>query len=116
MGLDAATAAQIVAEAGFDETDRAAIAEVLVTLGRVYADNDATLVEVNPLVKTGDGAIIALDGKITLDDNAAFRHPEWEQYAEGSGPTRSKCEPRRRASTTSSSTAPWVSSVTAPDW
>ncbi len=85
VGLDAATAAQIVAEAGFDETDRAAIAEVLVTLGRVYADNDATLVEVNPLVKTGDGAIIALDGKITLDDNAAFRHPEWEQYAEGSG-------------------------------
>jgi succinyl-CoA synthetase beta subunit len=85
VGLDAATAALIVAEAGFDEADRAAIAEVLVTLGRVYSDNDATLVEVNPLVKTGDGAIIALDGKITLDDNAAFRHPEWEQYAEGSG-------------------------------
>lgn len=85
VGLDAATAAQIVAEAGFDAADQAAIAEVLVTLGRVYADNDATLVEVNPLVKTGDGAIIALDGKITLDDNAAFRHPEWDQYAEGSG-------------------------------
>ncbi len=85
VGLDAATAAQIVADAGFDAGERAAIAEVLVALGRVYADNDATLVEVNPLVKTGDGAIIALDGKITLDDNAAFRHPEWEQYAEGSG-------------------------------
>ncbi|MCE1173727.1 MAG: ADP-forming succinate--CoA ligase subunit beta [Propionibacteriales bacterium] len=84
VGLDAATAAQIVADAGFDEADRPAIADVLVTLGRVYADNDATLVEVNPLVKTGDGAIIALDGKITLDDNAAFRHPEWEQYAESS--------------------------------
>ena len=41
----------------------------------MYGAEDTTLVEVNPLVKTGDGKIIALDGKVTLDDNAAFRHP-----------------------------------------
>lgn len=45
-------------------------------LGDVYAKEDATLVEVNPLVKTGDGQILALDGKVSLDDNADFRQPE----------------------------------------
>ena len=79
-GLDAAAAAAIVAQAGFAETDREAVAAVLVRLGVVYSDNDATLVEVNPLVKTADGRIIALDGKVTLDGNAEFRHPEWAQY------------------------------------
>lgn len=79
-GLDAAAAAQIVEQAGFAEADRDAVARVLVLLGAVYRDNDATLVEVNPLVKTGDGRIIALDGKVTLDGNAEFRHPEWSQY------------------------------------
>jgi len=82
IGLDAAMAAQIVSTAGFPAADHAAIAEVLVGLGRLYRDNDATLVEVNPLVKTGQGEIIALDGKVTLDDNADFRHPEWSAYAD----------------------------------
>jgi len=79
-GLDAAAAAAIVEQAGFAQADREAVAAVLVRLGAVYRDNDATLVEVNPLVKTGDGRIIALDGKVTLDGNAEFRHPEWAQY------------------------------------
>jgi len=79
-GLDAAAAAAIVEQAGFAEADRDAVAAVLVRLGAVYRDNDATLVEVNPLVKTGDGRIIALDGKVTLDGNAEFRHPEWAPY------------------------------------
>ncbi len=77
VGLDAAKAAEIVAAAGFDAEDRGEIGRVLVLLGEVYRDNDATLVEVNPLVKTGNGRIVALDGKVSLDDNAAFRHPEW---------------------------------------
>ncbi len=76
VGIDRAKADEIVAEAGFPEADRDKIAEVLVTLGKVYVESDATLVEVNPLVKTGDGRIIALDGKVTLDENAEFRHPE----------------------------------------
>jgi succinyl-CoA synthetase beta subunit len=82
VGLDAATADRIVAAAGFLEADRAAIAAVLVKLGAVYAANDATLVEVNPLVKTASGQIIALDGKVTLDANASFRHPEWAAYSD----------------------------------
>ena len=84
VGLDAAKADEIVAAAGFAEADRAEVARVLVLLGEVYRDSDATLVEVNPLVKTGDGAIIALDGKVSLDDNAAFRHSDWSGLADES--------------------------------
>lgn len=76
VGVDAAKAAEIVAAAGFPEADRAAIAEVIEKLWTVYREEDATLVEVNPLVKTVDGAIIALDGKVSLDANADFRHPD----------------------------------------
>lgn len=75
VGIDQAKADEIVEAAGFDEADRAEIARVLQILGTVYGAEDTTLVEVNPLVKTGDGKIIALDGKVTLDDNASFRHP-----------------------------------------
>ena len=76
VGIDDAKAAEIVEGAGFPEGDRAAIAEVIKKLWTVYREEDATLVEVNPLVKTEDGTIIALDGKVSLDANAAFRHPE----------------------------------------
>jgi len=84
VGLDEAKAAEIVAAAGFPEADRAELIRVLVLLGEVYRENDATLVEVNPLVKTGDGRIIALDGKVTLDNNSVFRHPDWTSYADES--------------------------------
>ena len=81
-GIDQAKADEIVAAAGFPEADRAEIARVLMLLGETYRAADATLVEVNPLVKTGDGRIIALDGKVTLDENSGFRHPEWAAYAD----------------------------------
>lgn len=73
VGIDQAKADEIVAAAGFSEADRAAVAEVLVKLGEVFAAEDASLVEVNPLVKTEQGQFLAADGKITLDDNATFR-------------------------------------------
>jgi succinyl-CoA synthetase beta subunit len=76
VGIDEAKAKEIVAEAGFEGDDAAEIAKVLVQLGKVYEGEDATLVEVNPLIKTGDGRFIALDGKVSLDENADFRHPE----------------------------------------
>ncbi|MEO7061524.1 MAG: ADP-forming succinate--CoA ligase subunit beta [Lapillicoccus sp.] len=76
VGIDAAKAAEIVAAAGFDTETAAGIAPVLERLWDVYHEEDATLVEVNPLVKTEDGSIIALDGKVTLDENAGFRHPD----------------------------------------
>jgi succinyl-CoA synthetase beta subunit len=72
-GIDAATADKIVAEAGFPEELRGKVAEVLIKLWDVFEKEDATLVEVNPLVKTGAGDIVALDGKVTLDENAEFR-------------------------------------------
>ena len=78
VGIDEAKAKEIVEAAGFAEADAAELARVLQLLGQVYQDEDATLVEVNPLVKTGDGSIVALDGKVTLDGNADFRHPEHE--------------------------------------
>ncbi len=84
VGVDEAKADEIVAAAGFTEADRAELARVLVLLGEAYRENDATLVEVNPLVRTGDGRIVALDAKVTLDANSAFRHPDWAAYADES--------------------------------
>ncbi|WP_040157665.1 ADP-forming succinate--CoA ligase subunit beta [Nigerium massiliense] len=83
-GLDADAADRIVTETGFSPDDRDEAARVLTLLGKTYAESDATLVEVNPLVRTSDGRIVALDGKVTLDDNAAFRHPEWDQWRDDS--------------------------------
>jgi succinyl-CoA synthetase beta subunit len=76
VGIDQAKADEIVAAAGFDSADAAELARVFQLLGKVYLEADATLVEVNPLVKTRDGSIIALDGKVSLDENADFRHPD----------------------------------------
>lgn len=78
VGIDDAKAREILTEAGFTADELDALAPVLVKLWDVYKGEDATLVEVNPLVKVENGSIIALDGKVSLDDNAAFRHPEHE--------------------------------------
>lgn len=83
-GLNEAKAQEIVEAAGFAEDVREDVAAVLVKLGEVYDREDATLVEVNPLVKTGDGKILALDGKVSLDDNAEFRQPEHEALVDKS--------------------------------
>jgi succinyl-CoA synthetase beta subunit len=54
--------------------------DILVKLYRCYVEGDADLVEINPLILTPDGAVHALDAKVTLDDNASFRHPEWDEF------------------------------------
>ncbi|MBX3092285.1 MAG: ADP-forming succinate--CoA ligase subunit beta [Cryobacterium sp.] len=74
-GIDEAKAAEIARAGGFPEDLIAKVAPVLAKLYEVYTGEDATLVEVNPLVLTEDGRIIALDGKVTIDENADFRHP-----------------------------------------
>ena len=76
VGIDTAKAQEIVDTAGFDAETGAKIVPVLEKLWLVYREEDATLVEVNPLVKTTDGEIVALDGKVTLDENADFRQPD----------------------------------------
>jgi succinyl-CoA synthetase beta subunit len=77
-GIDQTKALEIVRQGGFGSDVEKQVADVLVTLWRTFQSRDATLIEINPLVKTVDGRVIALDGKVTLDDNAAFRHPEFE--------------------------------------
>ena len=84
VGIDQAKAAEITAAAGFTGPDATEITRVIELLGTVYDTEDATLVEVNPLVKTADGKIIALDAKVSLDENAAFRHPDHAALADKS--------------------------------
>jgi len=78
IGIDIAKANEIVAAAQFPSDIAGQVADVLLKVWEVFQSEDATLVEINPLVKTADGKIIALDGKVTLDDNADFRHPDRE--------------------------------------
>lgn len=83
-GIDRALALSIVQQAKFPSDIEGQVADVLVTLWKVFQSEDATLVEVNPLVKTSDGRIIALDGKVSLDENADFRHPDHEALVDES--------------------------------
>ena len=82
VGIDEDVAAQILGEAGFNRSNVEKLAPVLVKLWDTYRGEDATLVEVNPLVLTEQGDVLALDGKVSLDNNAAFRHPEHAAYAD----------------------------------
>lgn len=78
VGIDEGKAREIVEQAGFAPELADKVVAVIQQLWTVYQEEDATLVEVNPLVKTEDDQIIALDGKVSLDDNARFRHTEHE--------------------------------------
>ncbi|HZD67254.1 MAG TPA: ADP-forming succinate--CoA ligase subunit beta, partial [Acidimicrobiales bacterium] len=79
-GLTPDDADHLVSGAGLPERARAGTREALTQLYRCFVEGDADLVEINPLILTPDGRIHALDAKVTLDDNAAFRHPEWEDW------------------------------------
>ena len=76
VDLDAAVAREIAVDAGIDEDVTDQVAEMLVNLAEVTAAEDATLIEVNPLIVTGDRRVIALDAKVTIDNNALYRHEE----------------------------------------
>jgi succinyl-CoA synthetase beta subunit len=75
-GIDLATARSIAEQGRLDDAALDGAADLIVKLWDVFAKNDATLVEVNPLILTGDGRVVALDGKVTVDGNALFRHPD----------------------------------------
>jgi len=77
-GIDSAKALEIVKQANFPADIASEVARVIELIWGVFTKEDATLVEINPLVKTADGRIIALDGKVTLDENAEFRQPDHE--------------------------------------
>ena len=76
QGVDLDKAREIARAGHFPDELIEKVAPVIVKLYEVYTGEDATLVEVNPLVLTEDGDVIALDGKVSLDENAGFRHPE----------------------------------------
>ncbi|RWR17189.1 ADP-forming succinate--CoA ligase subunit beta [Microbacterium enclense] len=78
-GISPEKALEIAKAAKFDDELAPKVADVFVKLFNVYKGEDATLVEVNPLIQSEDGDIIALDGKVSLDENAGFRHPEHEE-------------------------------------
>ncbi|WP_294980482.1 ADP-forming succinate--CoA ligase subunit beta, partial [uncultured Microbacterium sp.] len=79
-GIDTAKALEIAKAGGFDDELAPKVADVFVKLYNVYTGEGATLVEVNPLILDAAGSIIALDGKVSLDDNATeVRHPEHEE-------------------------------------
>ncbi|WP_433789045.1 ADP-forming succinate--CoA ligase subunit beta [Actinoplanes sp. CA-252034] len=81
-GLGWEEALRLAADAGLPDDVRDLVAGVLVRLGHLFRAEDATLVEINPLAKLADGSVRALDGKVTVDDNARFRQPGHPWYAD----------------------------------
>jgi succinyl-CoA synthetase beta subunit len=77
-GINKAKAVEIAKDGQFPADVIDQVADVLVKLWQAFVKEDAILMEINPLVKTADGKVIALDGKVTLDDNSGFRHPDHE--------------------------------------
>jgi succinyl-CoA synthetase beta subunit len=79
-GLSDAQAQQLVDQAGLDAEAKPGAVDILGKLYRCFVDGDADLVEINPLILTPQGNVHALDAKVSLDNNALFRHPEWEEF------------------------------------
>jgi succinyl-CoA synthetase beta subunit len=79
-GVDKAKADEIAAAGKFPQGIAEQVAEILVPLWQTFVDTDATLVEVNPLARVADGSVLALDGKVSLDDNANFRQPRNAEF------------------------------------
>ena len=91
-GIDKAKAVEIAKAASFPADLVDEVADVFVTLYEVFRKEDATLVEVNPLVRTKSGQIFALDGKVSLDDNAEFRHQRDEMERDQLDPLEAKAK------------------------
>ncbi|GAA1926403.1 ADP-forming succinate--CoA ligase subunit beta [Nocardioides lentus] len=83
-GVDEAKAREIVAEAAFPEALRDQAVQTVLALWQVFVSEDATLVEVNPLARLAGDKLEALDGKVSLDDNADFRHETHAQFEDES--------------------------------
>jgi succinyl-CoA synthetase beta subunit len=80
IGFTEVQARELVESAGLDAEAIDGAIGILLNLYRAYVEGDADLVEINPLILTPDGRVHALDAKVTLDDNASYRHPEWEDF------------------------------------
>lgn len=82
-GLDSEAAGDIVSRSGIPEEVAGQVADILIRLVDVARKEDATLIEVNPLILNAEGEVVLLDAKVTIDGNALYRHPELEQLGEG---------------------------------
>jgi succinyl-CoA synthetase beta subunit len=91
-GIDLAKALEIAKAGGFDDELAAKVAPIFVKLYEVFKKEDTTLVEVNPLVLTEDGKILALDGKVSFDDNAEFRHEREDLERDALDPLEAKAK------------------------
>ncbi len=80
-GLDAATARKAAIDAKIPDRAIEGVTDILVKLYRCFVDGDCDLAEINPLILTPTGEVHALDAKVSLDNSAAFRHPEWDEYS-----------------------------------
>ena len=78
LSSDAARDAVLDAKLNVDAVEGAV--DILAKLYRCYVEGDCDLAEINPLILTPEGRVHALDAKVSLDDNAAFRHPEWDEF------------------------------------
>jgi succinyl-CoA synthetase beta subunit len=81
VGLDAAAAKAAAVKARIPEKAQQGVADILVKLYRCFTEGDCDLAEINPLILKPTGEVHALDAKVSLDGNADFRHPEWEEFA-----------------------------------
>src|SRR6266508_6755153 len=81
-GVDEVKAREIVAAARYPADVADQVVDIAVKLWQAFVAEDATLVEVNPVAKTPDGTVVCLDAKVTLDDDADFRHPDHEAWAD----------------------------------
>ena len=79
-GLDEATAKKAAVDAKIPAKAQDGVASILVKLYRCFTEGDCDLAEINPLILKPTGEVHALDAKVSLDNNAAFRHPEWDEY------------------------------------
>ncbi len=79
-GISRATARQAAVDAKLNPSAVDGTAAILLQLYQCFTEGDCDLAEINPLILKPDGAVHALDAKVSLDDNAAFRHPEWEEF------------------------------------
>jgi succinyl-CoA synthetase beta subunit len=79
-GLSSEAARKAAVDARIDDVAVDGVADMLVRLYRCFTEGDCDLAEINPLILRPDGGVHALDAKVSLDDNAAFRHPEWDEF------------------------------------
>src|SRR5690242_12645459 len=79
-GLSFEAARTATVDAHIDEVAVDGVADMLVKLYRCFTEGDCDLAEINPLILRPDGGVHALDAKVSLDNNAAFRHPEWDEF------------------------------------